>query len=287
MVKIDVAGLKIDSLPKQELLRQILERLKSNQKTFLTTPYSEFLYHGLRDRGILTILNSADFAVPDGIGILWAAKYLQLSLTAKSHTGKIIQSFWQIVYTGAAILLRPNFIRQQTLQKKIPGSELIWDIAELAAREGLSLYLLGGFGDTPKIAANKLQLRVDNFRTYAKHQQLKIAGWSNKNPGDQSIIADIQKAKPDILLVAFGPLRQEQWIADHKDQLPARLFIGLGGTFDYLAGTKIAPPTWVRSVGLEWLYRLLTQPKRIGRIWDATVGLVSEVWHYKLLKNLP
>lgn len=277
MEKIDVAGLKINFQKKAELLRILQNRLSSGQKTWITTPYSEFLYRALGDEKILETLNKADLAVPDGIGIFWAKRFLDLPLSAKNYWLKIFQAFWQAAYSLAAIILRPRWITSG-LGDKIPGSGLIWDLAEMASRGGKSVYLLGGFGQTAKTAAEKLKL---------KNAGLKIAGWSNKNPGDPSAVEDIKNASPDILLVAYGPIKQERWICENLNQLPVKLAVGLGGTFDYIAGKKAAPREWVRAAGLEWLFRLLTQPRRVKRICQATFGLAWRIVHYKIFRTFP
>ncbi len=110
---------------------------------------------------------------------------------------------------------------------------------------------------------------------------------SNKNPNDEHIIDDIRVTKPDFLFVAFGPIRQEQWIVENMDKLPCKLYIGLGGTFDYIAQKRLNPPSFVRFIGLEWLFRLITQPQRIKRIWQATFGLVMGLIRYKIVSTLP
>src|SRR5580704_6968104 len=104
MSKVDIAGLKIDAITKKEFLDLVLARIKSGQKTFVTTPYSEFLYYGFQNPEVFDVLNKADFALADGIGIFWAKKYLELPLTAKSYWGKIIQAAWQMNYSLAAII---------------------------------------------------------------------------------------------------------------------------------------------------------------------------------------
>src|SRR3989338_584265 len=271
MYKNDIAGLKIDALTKQELLTALLSRIAVNQKTWVTTVYSEFLYAGLKDPEVMKMLNQADIAAVDGIGIFWAQKFLSLPLLAKNFWLKIIESYWQVFGT----LLSLPFQKHAT----IPGSELIWDIAEMAAKNNFSIYLLGGFGDTAKLASEKLKV---------KSEKLRIAGSSNKNPNDASVIADINNPRPDILLVAYGPIKQEKWIYKHRNDLPSvKLFVGLGGTFDYVAGKRINPPSWIRQIGLEWLWRLFTQPHRIGRIWNATFGLIDLLVHYKVFASCP
>ena len=283
-MKIDIAGLKVDAINKKELLDDVLGRIKNGQKTFVITPYSEFLYHSFRDPKLLDIFNMADFSVADGIGLFWARKFLDIPLTAKSYWGKVLQSSWQIKYSLAAIIFNPRWIKS-ALPEKIVGADLIWDLAKLASENNLSVYLLGGFEDTAKLAAEKLSTSLNNGRHLNTY--LKIAGWLNKNPGDPSIIEEINQAAPDILFVAYGPVRQEKWIAENLSKLNVKLAIGLGGSFDYIAGKKSAPPKFIRYSGLEWLWRLITQPYRAKRIFNATFGLVWDLWHYKVFMSLP
>jgi exopolysaccharide biosynthesis WecB/TagA/CpsF family protein len=148
----------------------------------------------------------------------------------------------------------------------------------MAEENNLSIYLLGGFKDTAEKTGYQLS---------AVNKQLHIAGWSNKNPDDPSIAEDVNRANPDILFVAYGPTIQEKWISENLKNIDTKLAIGVGGSFDYIAGTKSAPPKIIRYSGLEWLWRLLTQPKRFKRIMNATFGLMCELWHYKVFESLP
>jgi len=281
MTKIDIAGLEIDAITRTDLLKKTEARLKAGTQTFITTPYSEFLYHILWSPKSLKFLNLADFAVADGIGIMWAAKFFSLPLTAKKFWHKILQAWWQAFYTLLFILVSPSQIKK-IIPEKIVGAELVWDLADLAAKNNWSIFLLGGFGDTPRLAAEKL-----------KEHCKKIYGlglnvhFSNKHPGDLSVLEEIAQAKPDMLFVAYGPIVQEKWIAEHVLNLPVKLAIGLGGTFDYLAGIKPMPPKFIRHSGLEWLWRLFTQKGRGQRIWNATWRTVKMSLHYKIFSSLP
>ena len=277
MTKVDIAGLKIDAITKAELLKQLDERIKTGQKTWVTSPYSEFFHAGLSDSRILDMLNKSDIAVPDGIGLFWAKRFLDIPLTAKSYWGKILQALWQIKYSLWAIILKPKWINS-ALPEKIEGSNLIWDLAKLAEENNFSIYLLGGFGDTPKLVSDKLQVTS---------HRLRIAGCSNKNIDDATVIEDINKAAPDMLFVAYSPIAQEKWIQENLPKLRVKMAIGLGGTFDYIAGVKVPPPKFVRKIGLEWLWRLLTQPKRYKRIFNATYGLSIRLWRYKVFMSYP
>jgi N-acetylglucosaminyldiphosphoundecaprenol N-acetyl-beta-D-mannosaminyltransferase len=274
LMNTNVTGLKISNITKLELLDELLHRLQSGQKTFVSTPYSEFLYRSLMDPKIFDVLNKSDFAVPDGIGIFWAAKFLSIPLTAKSYYGKILQAFWQAKYSLAAILFYPKYIRSM-FKERISGSDLVWDLVRLAVKENQKIYLLGGFGDTAKIVANK-------FKALGAEVE-----YSSKNPTDPSIINEINGSCPRFLFVAYGPIRQEQWIVEHMAELPCKLYIGLGGTFDYIAQKQLNPPRFMRIMGLEWLFRLVTQPFRAKRIWQATFGLVLALMRFKVFTSMP
>ncbi len=285
MEKMDIAGLKVNAVTKREFLAQCLARVKAGEKTFVITPYSEFLYRAFKNPSLLEIFNAADFSLADGIGIFWAKKYLGLPLTAKSFYGKILQSLWQMFYSLAAIIFYPAWIKL-ALPEKIVGADLVWDLARLAANNNLSIYLLGGFGDTAKIAAHQLTAVTKNDGRHLS-ERLKIAGWSNKNPDDLSVMKDINKSSADILFVAYGPVKQEKWIAENLKNLNVKLAIGVGGSFDYIAGVKSAPPKIIRYSGLEWLWRLVTQPYRFKRIVNATFGLMTYLTRYKVFMSYP
>ena len=283
MIKVDIAGLKVDAITKQEFLDAALKRIQSGQKTFVITPYSEFLYHVFQEPSLLEIFNKSDFSLADGIGIFWATKYLSIPLTAKSYWGKIFQGLWQMFYSLAGIIFNPSWIKS-ALPEKIVGADLVWDLAKMAADNNLSIFLLGGFGDTTEITARTL---FDGREKVSQTVSINTIKWSNKNPGDPSIIDDINKSSPDILLVAYGPIKQEKWIVENWPKLNTKLAIGVGGSFDYIAGKKSAPPKFVRYSGLEWLWRLITQPYRFKRIINATFGLANALWRYKVFESLP
>lgn len=276
-MKVDVAGLKIDAITKQELLAQLKERIKNREQTFITTPYSEFLYRALRRRSEMDTLNQADFAIADGVGILWAQAFMSQPLTWPGFYLKIFQGWLQVVWTGASILLWPAAI-YKTIPEKIVGADLVWDLAKLATENNFAVYLLGAQGNIAELVAKKLQ---------NKFQGLNIVGTSNKLHTDPSIVDDIKLSSADMIFVAFSPPAQEQWIAENLKKTGAVLGIGLGGTFDYIAGEKQAPPKFIRHIGLEWLYRLITQPSRISRIYRGFWGLIISLMRVKVYATTP
>jgi N-acetylglucosaminyldiphosphoundecaprenol N-acetyl-beta-D-mannosaminyltransferase len=272
MVKeVVVANLKLSAVTASEFIEVIRTFLNSDQKRFITTPNSEFLYASLTNDQHRDLLNKADVAIPDGIGVFWAERLLSQQTFFQNRFLKSIEVWLRAFLTGVRILLTPDYF-YQTLPEKITGSNIIYDLAKLAAEENASVYLLGNWGDSSKKAAEKLQ---------QLNPGLRVAGYSNKTGEDPSVIYDLMQAKPDILFVGFGPIKQEQWIVDNLPTLPVKMAMGVGGSFDYTSGNKIAPPKFVRDLGLEWLFRLVTQ-FRFRRVYRAVIGLMTETVKFKV-----
>ena len=146
--------------------------------------------------------------------------------------------------------------------KITPGSELVEHLAKLAISQGHGLFLLGGQEGIAKRAAIKL---------VEKHPGLRIDGTSAANPDDQTTVRIIKRSGAKIVLVAYGQPHQESWIAKHKNGTGARILVGVGGTFDMLAGRFPRAPQPLRLLHLEWLWRLLLQPSRWRRVWRAVI----------------
>ncbi|HMR55213.1 MAG TPA: WecB/TagA/CpsF family glycosyltransferase [Candidatus Doudnabacteria bacterium] len=274
---ITIGPIKISAITKAEFLAEVKRRVSSGEQTFVTTPYSEFLYAALRSGEVRDLLAKADLAIADGIGVLWAERFLSEPLRANSHFGKIFEAWTQVVTSGARILLAPKFL-YKNIPEKIVGAEVFFDLCRLAEQENFSVFLLNDWSDSAQKTAELLK---------QKYPQLKIAGVSNKTIDDQSVKVDIAEASPDLLFVGYGNIKQERWIAEHLKDLPVKMAMGVGGTFDYAAGNKLRPPKFIRRIGLEWLFRLFTQPRRVPRIYRATIGLMISLVRYKVFKSYP
>ncbi|MFQ3536912.1 MAG: WecB/TagA/CpsF family glycosyltransferase [Aggregatilineales bacterium] len=146
------------------------------------------------------------------------------------------------------------------LPERVTGSDGLLLIAERAAREGWRLFLLGAAEGVAARAAEKLQER---FPT------LCIAGTHSGKPSpecEDEIVALINRAQADILFVAYGSPQQEKWLARNLARLEVKVALGVGGAFDFVAGTAQRAPLWIRRIGLEWLHRLIRQPWRLRRM---------------------
>jgi N-acetylglucosaminyldiphosphoundecaprenol N-acetyl-beta-D-mannosaminyltransferase len=146
------------------------------------------------------------------------------------------------------------------LPERVAGADLVPRLFELSARKGYKVFMLGSApGIAEKAAAHVRE----------KFPGVVICGMQDGYfaPAEEAaVVAHIKEVNPDILLVALGVPRQEKWIWRHKDNLNIPVCMGVGGVFDVLAGVAQRAPLWMQKAGLEWFYRLLKQPERLGRM---------------------
>lgn len=146
------------------------------------------------------------------------------------------------------------------LPERVPGVELAAAALALAAGNGYRVYLLGGAPGVAADAARRLRL---------KHPGLEIVGVQHgyfTAAEEDGVVAKIAAASPHILLVGLGMSKQEKWIHRHREELKVPVSIGVGGSLDVFAGRVQRAPACMCRLGLEWLYRLLVQPRRLFRM---------------------
>lgn len=164
-----------------------------------------------------------------------------------------------VVY-ASKILGRP-------LKGRVPGVDFAAALCGRMAREGGRLFLLGAKPGVAELAAAELKQRNPGLQVCGTHD-----GYFQE---DGPVVEEIRTAAADVVFVCLGAPKQEQWMAAHGAACGAKLLVGLGGSLDVFAGqVKRAPETW-QKLGLEWLYRLIKQPSRIGRMAKLPLFLVS------------
>ncbi len=189
---------------------------------------AEFVAIARKDAAFRETINQADLVVADSMGIIWASR----------------------------ILGRP-------FPERVAGADLVPLLAERCAARGYRLFLLGAAPGVADEAARVLQRRFPG---------LSIAGTyaGAPSPDEAGLILElIRAARPDVLAVAYGAPRQDLWIRRYAKELGEAgvgVALGVGGTFDFLAGRVRRAPLWMQRAGLEWLFRLLVQPRRIWRL---------------------
>ena len=162
--------------------------------------------------------------------------------------------------------------KKRNLNKEYHGQAYFRKVLEICQKEGYTVYLLGGQPGIPeKTKENVLKI----------YPNLKITGLHNgyfNNEEEQQIIDEINKLQPNVLIVALGAPKQEKWIYENKDRLKVDVAAGQGGTFDYEAGRIKRAPKVIQKLGIEWLWRLIRQPSRIGRMMVLPVYLVKIIF---------
>ena len=222
---VNILGMRVDDVTYAEALDLLRWHITSGRAGVVVTPNTEFAMRARRDAEFRQLLNSASLAIPDGIGLVWASRLLG-----------------------------------DPIREHLRGTDLVDQLASLAAAEGYRFFLLGAAVGVAAAAAAQLQ---------RWHPGLQIVGTHSGSPHaayDEEATAVIRAAgHVDVLLVAYGAPAQEKWIARNQAPLGVPLAIGVGGVFDFFSGRASRAPLWIRRLELEWLYRLLRQPSRWRR----------------------
>lgn len=158
---------------------------------------------------------------------------------------------------GAGVVLGAKILKTP-LKQKVAGIEFAQNLLPILEETGAKLYLLGSKPGIAELAAEKM---------LQKHPNLKICGMQDGYFQDESaVVRQVNEAGADVLYVCLGAPKQEKFMQHHQKELKIKLMIGLGGTLDGIAGTVKRAPKWMIKLQLEWLYRLIKQPKRFGRM---------------------
>ncbi|MFA6991720.1 MAG: WecB/TagA/CpsF family glycosyltransferase [Candidatus Gracilibacteria bacterium] len=265
--KIKVSGVKFDNIELTEAANKAIDLAKSNHQHILSTPNPEMLLESRNNPKFKNILNSSDINIPDGIGILWAAKFLRITNKNRSNIVKGLK--W--IFSLGTIIFYSKYIRG-VLKNRVTGVDLMEKICEESAHEKLKIFLLGAREGIAEKTKEKLE---------KKYKSLKICGTLSGTPKEKDefkIIKEINNSRPDILFVAYGAPAQEIWIRRNITKIPSvRLAVGVGGAFDFLSEHKKRAPRILQKIGMEWLYRLIKEPRRIKRIYNAIIKFPIQI----------
>jgi N-acetylglucosaminyldiphosphoundecaprenol N-acetyl-beta-D-mannosaminyltransferase len=239
-----ILGIPFNDVSFAEAVEWTRQRVVSGRPAYIATANMDFIMQAWRDPELQRILLEADLVVADGIPIVWLSR-----------------------------LMGPG------LKGRVTGSDLVPRLAELAAREGFSLFGLGGAPGVAEKAAARLVERYPGLRIAGCYSPPKADILTMNNP---EILARLESAAPDILLVAFGAPKQEKWVNLHIRQWRVPVAMGVGGSLDFLAGAQKRAPRFVQTLALEWLWRMLSDPRRLFGRYVANLSFLSTVV-FKLL----
>ncbi len=250
---VEVLGVRFHNLSRGEAAHAIAELARAGGSAYVVKPYSEFMPRTARDAPLREILNSADLCLADGVGILWAAHYLALP-------GGRLRALLQLPLSLVAVVLNPAAVRSP-LRENMAGVDLTWEMLARLDEAGSRVFLLGGTGEEVRGARQRIEARFPDLRVVgAHHGYYDVSGEEN-----ETVIRAINEAQPQVLLVAMGFPRQEEWIVANLPRLQVNVAVAEGGSFSFISGAVPRAPRWLRGLGLEWLYRLARQPWRLRR----------------------
>lgn len=224
MQTASILGVHFHAVTLQEAVEAAMTRIRSRHQGYVVTPNPEIVELCRKDPLIMGIVNRAALVLPDGIGIVYAARILR-----------------------------------EPLPGKVAGIEFAEKLVQCMAREGMSLYLLGAKPGIAEQAGKNL---------CAKYPGLVLAGCHDGYfKDDREAIEAINACNgADVVFICLGAPKQEKFMANHLDEIHATLLCGLGGSLDVFAGAAKRAPDLFIKLGLEWFYRLLKEPRRIGRM---------------------
>lgn len=259
--KVELLGVEVDVLSLAEAIDYICQLGADRQSPacYVVKPYVEFLARAARDPSLAERLNHAELSVADGVAVLWAAHYLYAGPRSTLR-------FWR---TLTQIVLAPAELNWP-IPERAAGTNFTWPLLEAAATRHLRVFLVGK--DTPaaiELVAATIQRAIPS---------LIIAGTQcGRDPASayghvspewlQRTATRIHDSQADLILVGMGFPLQENTCAYLCTRLEHGVCIGEGGTFDYesFGGTLRKAPAFVQNIGLEWLWRLGKEPKRLLR----------------------
>ena len=175
---------------------------------------------------------------------------------------RIVNSAALVTADGMGTLLVGRILGVR-FPERVAGVDLTDRLCAMCATEGFRVFFFGAAPGVAEAAADRLRRR---------HHGLRVAGIRHgyvSADEEPEVIAQIRRSAPDLVLVALGSPRQEDWLARHLAETRARVGMGVGGSFDVYGGRLRLAPEWIRAIGLEWLYRILREPRR----WRAAAAI--------------
>lgn len=246
---IAILGVPFDNVTTAQTIELIEQMVASKRPHYLATANVDFVVQALNDVELRRILLGAHLVLCDGMPLVWASRLLG-----------------------------------NPLPERVTGSDMTPLLLKVAEDRGYRIFLLGSTEES-------LERAIVNIRE--KHPRLEIAG-SLAPPFKPLLEMDhagicrvVREARPDILIVAFGCPKQEKWINMHYLGLQVPVSIGVGATIDFMAGTVRRAPRWMRQSGLEWVWRILQEPRRLfGRymrdLWLFSRAILQQWWQLHL-----
>jgi len=225
--RVSLFNIAIDNVTMAEAAAAVRSFVVSRTKTFVVTPNVDHVVKLQGDAEFLELYRKAGLVIADGMPVVWVSRWVG----------------------------RP-------LKERVTGADLFLEVCADAAEQGFRVFLLGSASD------QIIRTTAENLR--ARFPRLQIVGalspsfgFENKDDETEALLRAVADAAPDLLFVGVGAPKQEKWIARNFDRIAATVSLGVGASFDFVAGSVRRAPVWMQKTGLEWFYRFLKEPRRM------------------------
>ncbi len=236
-MKHELFGVRIDDIDDSELENITESWLKETDSHVIVTPNPEFILLARSNEKFRDLLNKSDLAIADGVGLRYAIAALTQNRLKHRHT----------------------------------GIDLVERLIRLSNQTNRRVLLFGGLPGSAEQTKVHMQKRYPTLQIHSLDPGI-IEGTIGSMRIRETLIDQIRSYHPDVLIVALGQGKQEQFIDLIRSEIPTvRIAVGVGGSFDTLSGMIPRAPMFMRRTGLEWLWRLYIEPKRIRRITNAII----------------
>lgn len=270
---------RIDSTSTSSVLRLVRTNISKKKKFYIVTPNPEIALAAENDDKLAKIIDEADISLPDGVGLVAAYKFFQLP-NPKARIRRFFTLLAQGLGVGFSIVFNKDWVQDEF--SVIKGREMFMELLKLANTKGLRIYFLGGIKGEADAARKALEknyrkVKIKSFGGPLLNEEgLPVASVDKKR--EEKAVRQINDFKPHLLFVAASFPRQEKWIYRWYKKLNIIGAMTVGGTFNYVAGRKKLPPSWMDNAGLEWLWRLYKGDQSAKRINNALIGFSFRVF---------
>lgn len=245
MERIKILNSEFDNCTMEEAVEAVRNMAAGSKPSYVVTPNLDHLLNMDEDKEFNKACREADLLLADGISIVLLARYLH-----------------------------------KPLKEKVSGSDLFPLVCKMAAQEGFSVFLLGAAPGVAEKAAFNMQKAFPGLKIAGCYSP--PVGFENDEEETGRIIKTVTDAKPDILFIAISQMKGEKLICRYRDALNVPVTLSVGAAVDFAAGYKKRAPGWVSRAGLEWLYRTIREPRRIGgRVLRDLKGLIPLIRKYR------
>lgn len=225
---IDLLGIRFHALREAELVEHVTRAAAAGRGGWIVTPNLDHLRRLTREEEFRRYCAAADLCVADGMPLIWASK-----------------------------------LQRTPLPERVAGSSLIWTLNRAAALAGLRVFFLGAAPGVAERAANVL--RADSPGLQIVGTYCPPPGFEHDREQRAALHAALDAAQPQLVFIALGATKQERLIAELAPHWPRAWWIGIGASFNFVAGEVRRAPRWLQRLGLEWLHRLAQEPRRLFR----------------------